>query len=601
MYYPAVPSTTRTVSPVPVREVPEEWSPGSIRPSPYDPANIVPFNSDFERAARLGVDIGAAFQTAHSLGKSAVKVWRFLSGSKGGREKVTTLKDFWEAVDGPLAEYDPIITPASPRGQSRLSEGYKLDRRSSKQYKGLLELAKEKPKLARNVHNKMVREIPEYGEWVARQNDKPGAMARHGADIAPRPQMLPDDVNKINVPPKLVEKIPVSKRDAYIAGKYNSDPYFRYGLNRPSASVSNSGPRVGLGGSPVGKNTPTQLAFKWLARSNGLDVAKQAAAEWNRLRKAGKNVGPLDEWLGEGFLLDHGVSPWYPKKKGMPNESWDAMDFDRGAIKSLVERLNEQKSKWRLSDDQTKEAERALRRAQGSHIVHREALPAFEQLTGSEAFRGRMGSPGNTLGHTFSEWDVSDVKDIDTSTGLVFDSWRRANGISGSELDEATKAAIRMDRAATARHEAIHGMPMSAEETKAANSIFGFFNDMTGMKRLTDIGMADVPKGAHGVIENYFTLRGSTEIKARAMQLKDWIAERHGIPLNTDFKITGEMLDDGLSTYLHSPYTAKNNMHEFITGIKDKDALLDYMNRYALGVTPFVGMEANNRKGRFSK
>jgi hypothetical protein len=95
---------------------------------------------------------------------------------------------------------------------------------------------------------------------------------------------------------------------------------------------------------------------------------------------------------------------------------------------------------------------------------------------------------------------------------------------------------------------------------------------------------ADLDEWAGGTQDYFFTQRAD-ELRERAAQLKDFIAERQGRPYNVDFHITREALDDAIDGYLASG-KYDNSMTEFIHGIKDRDLLLHNMNRYALGVVP---------------
>jgi hypothetical protein len=97
----------------------------------------------------------------------------------------------------------------------------------------------------------------------------------------------------------------------------------------------------------------------------------------------------------------------------------------------------------------------------------------------------------------------------------------------------------------------------------------------------------------------YMFDRGGDEIRERAAQLKDFIAERKGIGYDVDFPITRRDVDDALAHYLETH--PDNNMTEFIGSVANRDLLTYNMNRYSLGAIPFIDYDVNNRKGRFSK
>jgi len=101
-------------------------------------------------------------------------------------------------------------------------------------------------------------------------------------------------------------------------------------------------------------------------------------------------------------------------------------------------------------------------------------------------------------------------------------------------------------------------------------------------------------------LESYRTrtyLRGKSrsnnyanEIRERAAQLKDYIAQKNKIPLNQDFKITQAQLDDSIKNYVKDT-GLDNTMSKMLGALKDKKGLLKTMNKYALGAAP-VGIVA---------
>ena len=76
--------------------------------------------------------------------------------------------------------------------------------------------------------------------------------------------------------------------------------------------------------------------------------------------------------------------------------------------------------------------------------------------------------------------------------------------------------------------------------------------------------------------------RSWDELRARAAQLKDFIALKRRIPLKQDFKIIMPDLDYALENFVKET-GLDNSMTKFINGISDKQHLLKLMNKYALG------------------
>ena len=79
----------------------------------------------------------------------------------------------------------------------------------------------------------------------------------------------------------------------------------------------------------------------------------------------------------------------------------------------------------------------------------------------------------------------------------------------------------------------------------------------------------------------------SNEIRERAAQLKDYIAQKNGIPLNQDFKITQVQLDDAIKNYVKDT-GLDNTMSKMLGALKNKKGFLKTMNKYALGTAPYV-------------
>jgi hypothetical protein len=85
------------------------------------------------------------------------------------------------------------------------------------------------------------------------------------------------------------------------------------------------------------------------------------------------------------------------------------------------------------------------------------------------------------------------------------------------------------------------------------------------------------------------------EIRERAAQLKDYIAQKNDIPLNKDFIVTEAQLDDAIKNYVKDT-GLDNTMTPMLNSLKDKKGFLKAINKYALGVTP-LGLGAASQTG----
>ena len=86
------------------------------------------------------------------------------------------------------------------------------------------------------------------------------------------------------------------------------------------------------------------------------------------------------------------------------------------------------------------------------------------------------------------------------------------------------------------------------------------------------------------------------EIRERAAQLKDYIAQKNGIPLNQDFEITQVQLDDAIKNYVKDT-GLDNTMSAMLGALKNKKGFLKAMNKYALGTVPvMIGAETLQQK-----
>ncbi|HOY90967.1 MAG TPA: hypothetical protein PK891_04570, partial [Bacteroidales bacterium] len=84
------------------------------------------------------------------------------------------------------------------------------------------------------------------------------------------------------------------------------------------------------------------------------------------------------------------------------------------------------------------------------------------------------------------------------------------------------------------------------------------------------------------------TVPNADEIRARAGQLKEYIAIKNNLPLNKDFTVTSNMLDDAIKNYTKD-VGLDNSMSELFNALKDKKGFLKSMNSKPLIVVPAIG------------
>jgi hypothetical protein len=150
----------------------------------------------------------------------------------------------------------------------------------------------------------------------------------------------------------------------------------------------------------------------------------------------------------------------------------------------------------------------------------------------------------------------------------------------GADLSNANKARI-------AAHETGHYYRNTIDEAKEWNSFFDFSN-LNDKKRIYLSGKSGAknPHGSDVVQLDRFAKKPphGDEIRERAAQLKDYIAEKKGLGPDQDFIITEADLDDAIANYVN--YTGlDNSMSAMLSSLKDKKGFLNAMNKYALGLT----------------
>ncbi len=141
-----------------------------------------------------------------------------------------------------------------------------------------------------------------------------------------------------------------------------------------------------------------------------------------------------------------------------------------------------------------------------------------------------------------------------------------------------------------ARHETGHYYRNSPQE----GLDWGRVHDIESAKKIAR-NEVEVGNDYPDRISDYFRRNDAVELRERAAQLKDFIAERKGIGYDVDFPVEKGDLDWAIDNYLkrrHRNYD--NNMKEYLGSIVDRDQLLYNMNRYALGVVPPVAASRMN-------
>ena len=231
---------------------------------------------------------------------------------------------------------------------------------------------------------------------------------------------------------------------------------------------------------------------------------------------------------------------------GSPNVDFSKYLTQEEAVAARSERLISQKNKLGWNEQLTPELEQRLSNAVKNHN------PASDYAGES------LGA--NTMGRTATE--VS--KDAISKQGIP--------------LNDANKARV-------AAHETGHYYVNSPAEGKEWASHFDFSKLS---QRSRDYLMG---KGWKGRNTDY-----ANEVRERAAQLKDYIAQKNGIPLNQDFEITQVQLDDAIKNYIKDT-GLDNTMSEMLGALKNKKGFLKTMNKFALGtISAVIGAETLQQK-----
>lgn len=167
----------------------------------------------------------------------------------------------------------------------------------------------------------------------------------------------------------------------------------------------------------------------------------------------------------------------------------------------------------------------------------------------------------------------------------------RALGVNTSEKalvfkDNGLSAA---NQSRVAAHETGHFYRNMADEAIEWNSFFDFSKLKNSTRRYLR-GKSGANSNIEKQTKGFDAEKGpphGDEIRERAAQLKDYIAQKNNIPLNKDFIVTKAQLDDAIKNYVKDT-GLDNSMTPMLNSLKDKKGFLNAMNKYALGVTPLV-------------
>ena len=281
-------------------------------------------------------------------------------------------------------------------------------------------------------------------------------------------------------------------------------------------------------------------------------------------RKIGYYNTPLDEQVSNyatdaAWAMIPEVAPFLNIAKGankyvnlVDDVNYSKYLTQEEAIAARTERLISQKNKPGWNEQLTPELEQRLSTALERHN------PASDY-------------PGHLLG-------------VNTAGRTATEVSKNAISKQGIPLNEANKARI-------AAHEVGHYYANSPAEGKEWASHFDF-SKLPQKSRDYFMG-----KGWRGRGTDY-----ANEVRERAAQLKDYIAQKNGIPLNQDFIITESMLDDAIANYVKNT-GLDNSMSAMLSNLIDKKGLLKTMNKFALGTTPLIltgaGALQNKKEGGF--
>lgn len=210
---------------------------------------------------------------------------------------------------------------------------------------------------------------------------------------------------------------------------------------------------------------------------------------------------------------------------------------------------------------------------QGEAVTARGERMIEQQMIGKKPWVGqnneevleRFKNAGKTHEQDLTAGEYNEkYMDIKNPENLGINKYDKTFVYKDAPLTKANKARI-------AAHETGHFYKNTFEEGTAWNAPFDFSGLSTKSRNYLS------GKGMRG----RGTIMGD-EIRERAAQLKDYIAQKNNIPLNKDFTITTAQLDDAIKNYIKDT-GLDNDMSKLLSSLKDKKAFLNNMNKYALG------------------
>ena len=256
---------------------------------------------------------------------------------------------------------------------------------------------------------------------------------------------------------------------------------------------------------------------------------------------------------GVGDLVKAGVSRL--SKKPIPKIDWDNYLTQEQAVQARAERMLAQENKWRGQNN-----------------------PELR-----DKFKNAVDNHNPSGDYPASRYGVNKGNFTMVSKDVP--------------LNEANQARI-------AAHETGHYYRNVGEEADEWNKLFDLSKTNSKTERYLK-GKSNTLYSNENLVKKENTiniLKSGTphgdELRERAAQLKDYIAQKNNIPLNKDFTITQSQLNDAIKNYVKNT-KLDNSMIPFLKSIKDKKGLLNMMNKSALVLTPAMvgtGYMMNNQE-----
>lgn len=225
-------------------------------------------------------------------------------------------------------------------------------------------------------------------------------------------------------------------------------------------------------------------------------------------------------------------------------------------------------------------------KSQTGKIYRQVGKPGFDNyLTQEQAVQARAERMIAQQADGKKPWVGQNNEELTTKFKNAVDNHNPSSDYSADKLGRNTTTSTEISKAANlsdankarvAAHEVGHYYMNSADEGVEWLKSFDFSNHSQKIKRYFT-GEGKRGRDWHGI-----------EVRERAAQLKDYIAQKNGIPANKDFTVTKSQLDDAITNYT-ADTGLDNNMSQMLSSLKDKNSFLKNINKYALGVAPIAG------------